>query len=145
MTNKRHPMKVIRKSTALLLPLAVACGSNAVGPEATLPDAAEPTPPVPPGAELGPQALVVAVEDARTRVLPALGTSATEMLGEALIDLAAQLALGDPVTSRHAAAQANAGVERLVHSGALSPGHEPDVDVIRLALDAVRAELEGIE
>lgn len=87
-------------------------------------------------------AALVPVEDALTRVLPALaGGEATDELGEALVDLAAALDADDSCairSSRRAAEQA------LRYAGKGAPEeYEADLDAVQLALESVEQTGRG--
>jgi len=85
-------------------------------------------------------ALAVALEDARSRILPTLGEdSATEALGSALAELERVLSQPEAATLAAALGRARAAAARL---GA-EPRLLPDVDVVLLVFDRIEALARG--
>ncbi|MFW6079700.1 MAG: hypothetical protein ACODAE_08770 [Gemmatimonadota bacterium] len=123
----------------LLAPVVVACGPDAVGPDGSPRDASASDPPASHEGEIQPAALVVALEDARRRLLPGLGESAAERLDRPLAELIRHLPTRDRSAGRRAVTRAREALERLDRSGRLSAGTEPELDAIRLVLDRVAA------
>ncbi len=110
--------------------------------EASRTEATDPTAP-PANAPLGArEAALVAVEDARTRLLPALaGHAATGALEAALSRLAAGMAADDAPAARRTVGDARRATVLLRSSG---PRHlAADLDGVELALDAAVALVDA--
>jgi hypothetical protein len=139
-----------RRLAALALTLAT-CGLGACAADApTAPDAppvaataavspAASADPRPPAAALSDrEAVLAALDDVRTRLLPALGgRAAASALGESLDGLVAGLGAGDAATSRRALADARRATA-LLHA-ANGAATAAELDAADLALDAAAA------
>ncbi|MFW6202458.1 MAG: hypothetical protein ACOC8B_07760 [Gemmatimonadota bacterium] len=134
-----HWIRALPLTGLLLLAPAVACGPDAVGPDGSPPDASASDRSTSHEAEADPAALVIALEDARRRLLPGLGESAAELLDRPLAELIRHLSTGDRTASRRATTRAFDALDRLVRSRSVPAATEPELDAIRLVLDRIAA------
>jgi hypothetical protein len=133
----RSPLRNLPLACSLLL--FAACESSPIQPKTCVPtDVGSYT--VPAGATV--ESILPALEDAATRVAPALvGDAKLERLGPALHDVAARASAGDVLTACLAFNRAVAATEDF--AAVAPPKFRPDIGAVRLALVLAHAWLEA--